>query len=87
MTDPNPAQRLDWWTTQHEAAQTSDERYGKHHRPTYARVGAGFVAACTCDSGCERVTDRLVHPTWDTALDAAKTSLELAEHGPGQETA
>lgn len=79
MSDPSPAQRADWFTTQHEATATSDARYGRGHRPTYAKTGAGWTAACTC--GCDRGYDRLLYPTWDTALDAAKTNLAAAEHG------
>ena len=85
MTDPSPAQRADWFRSNNEAAQTSDERYGKHHRPTYARVGAGFVSACSC--GCERGYQPIVHNNWHDALDAARDALTIAENDPrnGQE--
>jgi len=82
MTDPNNAQRADWYRANHEATHTSNQAYGAGHRPTYAKVGAGWLAACSCGSDCPRVEDRMLYATWDDALDAAKTNLRLAEHGP-----
>lgn len=89
MSFPNTAQRADWYAANHEAAHDLDARYGTGHRPTYAHVGAGFVAACGCpDTHCTRADDPMLHPTWDAALDAARTNLAAAEHGPraGEET-
>lgn len=81
MSFPSPAQRADWFTTNDEGAVTRDALYGTGHRPTYAKVGAGWCAACSCGSDCTRVDDRMLYPTWDTALDAARTNLQHAEHG------
>jgi len=85
MTDPNPAQRADWMRTNDEAAVIRDQLYGKDHRPTYLRVGARYAAACAC--GCDRAYQPYTHDNWHDALEAARTNLRLAEHGPsaGQE--
>ena len=85
MTDPSPAQRRDWMRTNDESAATRDRLYGALHRPTYARVGAGYVSACSC--GCERGYQPIVHNNWHDALDAARDALTIAENGPrnGQE--
>ena len=89
MTDPNPAQRADWYRTNHEATHTLDARYGRSHRPAYTLVGAGYLATCGCGASCTRADDALLYPTWHDALDAARTNLTASEHGPtaGQEHA
>lgn len=79
MNSPNPAQRAGWFAQQYEATADLDARYGQRHRPAYAKVGAGYVSACTCS--CDRADDALLYPTWDVALDAARSNLAAAEHG------
>lgn len=75
MTFPTPAQRADWFRSNHETS-----RYGHGHRPSPTLVGAAWRAGCAC--GCDRGEDGWDYPTFEDALDAAKTNLAAAEHGP-----
>ena len=76
MTDPNNAQRRDWFSSQFE-------RLADGHEAAYAAVTFGrYKPACRC--GCINEDDPalLIHPTWFEALDDARSIIAGTIHGP-----